>query len=255
MKSNVIYKPNSYCKANLFILTVIVLTVMLSQSVYANLGNVKQGNCINLMVLSNCSSINLTHVQDSNSTYIINKLMTKLGGQTFNWSFCDTYDLDHYLYSWNDPCIDCSNGGCGNEFYVTATGKDLTISKAVTYILIFLVSLLIFLGLLVVGIYLPSSNNVNEMTGYVIAVSNLKYVKMLCLAVSYIVLIFISYFIWQVSYAYLDLDFMTNIFRFIFIFLIALLLPLFILSMFLTIANAVRDHKLAEMLSRGLNVR
>jgi hypothetical protein len=237
------------------LVAVVIVGLLLLPSVNASLGNVKQGNCINLMVLSNCSQVNLTQVMNSNNTYIINKLMTNIGGQTFNFTFCNTSQLDHYTFSWNDKCIDCSLGGCGNEFYVTATGKDLTISKAVTYVLIFIVSMLIFIGLLILGIALPSNNRSDEMTGYIIAVSNLKYFKLLCLGLSYIVLIFISYYIYTIAYAYLDLDFMTTIFQYIFYVLASLTLPFFILMVYFTIANAVRDTKLADMLSRGLNVK
>lgn len=232
----------------------IIVAVLSASLVSASLGTFKQNTCLSIRVLSNCSSINLTEVTNSNLTYKINQPMTKLGGQTFNYTFCNTTTIDSYSFSWNDPCLDCSQGGCGNTFDITATGQPLTISKAVTYILIFIVSFLIFIGLLIMGIALPVSNNRDEMTGYILAISNLKYFKLLCLGLSYVVALFIAYFIWMVSYAYLDMDFLANIFHFIFVILAVLSLPLFILFCYLSIANWVRDSQIGEMIQRGLHV-
>jgi hypothetical protein len=93
------------------------------------------------------------------------------------------------------------------------------------------------------------------MTGYVIATSNLKYLKLVFLGLAFIMSTFLSYFIWMIGYSYLDMDFFSNIMRFIFNIHIALMLPLFILFVYLTISNLVRDSKISEMLTRGFKVR
>ena len=146
-------------------------------------------------------------------------------------------------------------GAITEAFQVTPTGNSLDSAKSLAYILIFIISFLIFIGLLIIGIALPVSNKRDEMTGYILAVNNLKYLKMFCLGLAYVTLVFMSYFVYNFSYAYLDMTFMTNIFYFIFIGLAYLTLPLFILSSFFTIANLVRDSKVADLLSRGLRTR
>lgn len=237
-----------------FMLLIGILFFIGLHMVNAELNMVKSGNCINLRVLSNCLTISLIEVSN-NQTFFINSSMTHLGGQTFNYSFCNTSSLGIYTFSWDDPCIDCSFGGCGNSFTSTITGSDLTISKAVTYILIFVISFLIFVGLLLFGMMLPSKNNSDEMTGYIIAVSNLKYLKLLSLAFAYLVALFICFFSWNVSYNYLDISFITTIFQFLSIGLAVTLLPLFILGVYLCITNLIKDSKLSDYLSRGLKIQ
>jgi hypothetical protein len=130
------------------------MIVVSTLSVSANLGTFKQNNCVQIRVLSNCSNINLTEISNSNQTYIINKAMTKIGGQTFNYTFCNTSKIDSYAYSWNDYCIDCSNGNCGNSFEITENGKQTPNgSIIITFTLIFMIiaGLSIYLVLYTLG--------------------------------------------------------------------------------------------------------
>ena len=241
------------------LLTIIVLISLLSSVIIVSseqqsFGTFKQGSCVNLIqTCSNCSFVNLSITNPNSTVVISNQLMTKTG-TVYNYSFCDTYTLGQYIYN---TCGDV-NGvlTCSPvNFFITPSGNQFSISQAVIYILVFSIGLLIFIGLLILGLALPTKNNTDEMTGYVIAVSNLKYFKILSLALSYVVLIVLSYFSWQVTYAYLDLAFLSGIFQFIFFLLLGLLLPLFILGVYITIANAIRDAKLNDFLSRGLSTR
>lgn len=108
----------------------------------ADLGTVKQGDCINIRVLANCSAVNITEVTNGLNEYIINDVMTNLGGQTFNYTFCNTSTLGTYDYSWNNICVDCSQGDCENSFEVTATGADKISSGESTILIIMIISLL-----------------------------------------------------------------------------------------------------------------
>lgn len=141
------------------------------------------------------------------------------------------------------------------EFEITATGKQFSTQKAIGYIILYVISILIFIALLVFGIYMPYENKKDEMSGYILAVSNLKYLKMFLLALAYLDAIFISYFSWMIGYAYLDMDFVSNIFKFAFYGLTIALFPLFILACYLVIANLIRDSKVSEMIQRGFKTR
>jgi hypothetical protein len=59
----------------------------------------------------------------------------------------------------------------------------------------------------------------------------------------------------MICYAYLDMDFVTSIFRVLFTAQVVLVLPMFIVGTYFVIANAVRDNKIGDMLSRGLKTR
>lgn len=138
---------------------------------------------------------------------------------------------------------------------VTVTGSNLTSAKSTSYTIILIISILIFLGLIWLGAFLPYENKRDEFTGYIIAISNIKYFKLVCLGFSYITLVWISYFSWMIVYAFLDFEFLSKIFQFMFYFLAICTLPLFILFAYLTISNLVRDSQIGDSLMRGLRVR
>jgi hypothetical protein len=135
---NNMHKTNNVIQ---FSFIMVMIIVMLSFS-SAMLGTFKQNEPVDIRVLANCSSINLTEVNDGETTYVINSPMTNLGGQTFNYSFPNTSAIGTYSYSWNNPCVDCASNECGNSFQVTMSGAepagDITI---VVFSLLFIVIL------------------------------------------------------------------------------------------------------------------
>ena len=201
---------------------------------------------------NNATSCNVSGYNSPDGYYDLPQQMTKTF-QTFNATiFSDNFTTEG-SYCFNIICTDGSTKETGSVCReVTELGKELSTAKATTYFLIFIFSLLLLGSLLVIGIYLPNGNKKDEMTGYILYVSNIKYLKYLSLAFSYLIALFISYFVWIISRVYLDLDFMTNIFRFITLFMIVLVLPLFIFYLYLNIANLIRDSKIADSLMRGL---
>ena len=92
--------------------------------VSASLGTFKSGNNVSIRILANCTSIDLTEVTSPTEHFIINTPMTLLGGQTFGYNFTNTEISGKYSYSWNNPCIDCSQGDCGNSFEITPSGFE-----------------------------------------------------------------------------------------------------------------------------------
>jgi hypothetical protein len=160
------------------------------------------------------------------------------------------------VHSFIIQCNTSSQSGFANGiFEVNALGIEFTTARAILNALIFTFSILVFIGLLIMGIATPSGNKSDAMTGYILAVSNLKYFKIVCLGLAYLVAVFIAYFCWMMSYAYTALIFVSEIFRIIFMTLAVLTLPLFILLAYLMIANAIRDSKIADALSRGLSYK
>ena len=121
-----------------FIMMLIILASSLSS---ASLGTFKQGEPVNIRILANCSSINLTEVNDGVNTFVINSVMTKIGGQTFNYTFLNTSSIGTYSYSWNNPCVDCSTNECGNSFDVTKYGNN-TVLWLVIIVFVFFVSII-----------------------------------------------------------------------------------------------------------------
>lgn len=124
----------------------VVFMFLLLPSCLASLGTFKQNDCVPIRVLANCTSVDLVEVTiNNNNSFIINEPMTLLGGQTFNYSFCNTSELGGYSYSWDNPCIDCSQGNCGNDFEVTYNGNK---SPEGIVIVFFSIGFLIVIGAL-----------------------------------------------------------------------------------------------------------
>lgn len=86
----------------------------------SDLGSFKQGECVNIRVLSNESAINLSTITIGSNTTVLNIEMENLVGQTFNYSYCDTEVLGTYVYDW----YPCSNLECVNSFDITPSGNS-----------------------------------------------------------------------------------------------------------------------------------
>lgn len=239
----------------LALIFILIISISFAYAEIQTLPPQRQGSCVNIpQTCANCTFVNVTAVKFPNSTLeYIDTSMTKVGAN-FNYSFCSTKDLGSYIVT---TCgdIDGVYTCVDYDFPVTPTGTENSTSKAITYILIFILAFIVFSFLLWFGIAMPSKNKSDEMTGYIIAVSNLKYVKMLFLALSYIAALVIVYFAWMICFSFLEFNFLSSIFQFAFYGMAIATLPLFIVGVVIVISNAVRDAKIAEMLSLGVRTR
>lgn len=179
--------------------------------------------------------------------------MNRVNANLWTYQFCNTSINGEYLYDTAGNL----DGGFETEsvsFIVNPLGKILTTSQAILYFLVFFFALFFFLITISLGILLPGGNRKDEMTGYIIATSNIKYVKLFSWAISYLMLMLMFYFGWAVSYGYLDLDFIGNLCDWIFKVMAYGCFIFFPLIIYFAFANAIRDTKINEMISRGLTV-
>ena len=175
--------------------------------VSSSLGTFKQNELIQIRVLANCSTINMTEVTIGNITYIINKQMTNLGGQTFNYTFANTSNLGTYTYSWYNPCIDCSQGDCGNSFEITATGYKVTSEQ--TTIMFFIVGVIFLVGLLFFIFGMRIEN---------------PAIKLFCLCMTVLLIVFlVGYIVSMANITISEFTGLTNGFQPIYIIFITLL--------------------------------
>lgn len=239
-------------KKTLSLMFLLVLTMLIPLiSAQENLGTFKQSETVQLVqTCSICDYVTLDSIKYPDGTINnVEENMTKIGS-TFYYNFTQTSQLGEYIYNTH-----YSNWTAPVSFEINPLGKELTSAKATSYTIILIFSILIFIGLLYFGLMMPSGNKKDDMTGYILAVSNLKYLKHLLLALSYVCLIWISYFSWMIVYSFLDFDFLSNIFRFIFFTSVILALPLFILYVYLSIVNIIKDNKIGDSLMRGLRIK
>lgn len=238
----------------LFLLS--ILLISFASAEVQTLPPVVTGQCVNLpQQYANSTYQNITTIQlPDKNIMIINSPMTNLGGGSYNYTFCNTTLNGDYIVN-GIGNIDGTPQTWNYNFNVNPFGKTFTNGQAILYFLIFTIVFLVFVGCISAGIYLPYGNEKDQMTGYIIAVSNMKYVKLFLLAISYLSLVLLSYFGWMISYGYLDMDFIGRISQFAFYALAYCTLPGFILFTYILIANWVRDNKIGEQLSMGLHIR
>jgi len=239
-------------------LLIFIVGIFLISFISAEVNNfapVKQGECkLITQVCASCSYVNVS-ITLKDGLLVNNTGMSNSGGALWTYEFCNTSEKGRYDVTGSGDLLGTATGFDVLFFDVSPTGTELTQPKAVSYIVILAISILIFFGLLFVAIKLPSKNKSDELTGYIIAISNLKYLKQALMGLSYITLIWISYFTWMITYAFLDFAFLSSLFKFMFYFLAISTFPLFVLYIYFVIANFVRDKQIADLLLRGLSTK
>jgi len=214
------------------------------------------GNYCTITTLCNASIKYPNKYEDSGFVFIDKEFSISGGFLNIEMNFTDTRYLGDYYG--DAKCHDTITGLNASASYivrVTYTGGELPTSKALMYILILAIGIILLVILIYLGIVLPYSNPKDAMTGYVIAIENLKYLKIFCWALVYLCIMLISYFSWMISISYLEMEFLGGVFRFMFYFLAISLLPLFIFGVFIVIANAIRYNQVGEALSRGFRIK
>ena len=155
-----------------------IVTMMMVSLASADLGTFKQNDCISIKTILNSSSVNISTISYPNSTMILsNQVMTKIGN-TFNYSFCNTSVLGKYIYDYFDE----HGNVYVNDFTITPTGYQASISQSMTmFILIGVLTLTIIL-LFIFGI---STRNIPS--------------KIACLSLSVLLIVFTIGYILQIA--------------------------------------------------------
>lgn len=239
-------------QAKLMLICFVMLYIVIIGLVSADLGTFVSGRCVNIRVLLNCTSqINLTEVTANNQTYSINSPMTNLGGQTYNYSFCNTNSFGTYSYSWNNPCVDCSLGSCGNSFEINGIGSTLSSSQAILYIVILAGLAVILLFTLWGAIIFPWENIRNE-DDKVIGINNLKYVKIVLWIFVYLEVLFMVFIFKNLTGGYLASEGTFQFFNILFGIMLSAMVVMFPLLIFFTIVVWINDKRNLKDIQRGI---
>ena len=226
--------------------------VLLIGMASADLGTFRTNQCINIIVLANSSLINLTQVTaNQNITYVINQPMTLLGGQTFNYTFCNTSVNGEYTYSWLNPNIDCSQGNCANTFEINAQGMVYTSTQGIVYFIMLFILIGIFIFAVFSFLRIQFNNPRNEY-GELIGIDWKKYLKIGSLVLAYISLIGLFYFAWNITYGILQFTEMANWFYALFRVLVYAFIPFILITFIFVISRLFKDKKIFDDINRGL---
>lgn len=174
--------------------------------------------------------------------------------QTYNYTLppSNTSQLGEYCYD-----VTCTDSGLNQTdsfcFEVNPIGQENSIAENLIYILLLVLIAVLFCVCCYYGYTLPFRNERNE-SDEVISVNWKKYLKMFCIGMAYVFFVWGIYVSWNLAYAYLDLRNFYELFKLVFIVLLALSLPVFILGVVFAIRGVFSDKNIQDQLNRGLPV-
>lgn len=233
-----------------FLLMMIFLVILISSSINAEQINKN----INLNVqCSNSTYSNITSViYKTNSTYILKGeyAMTK-SGTNYNYTLNSTLNNNAGTLEINYHCnVNGIDTTAGYLIDVTNSGFGLSTSQSILYILGLALAFIFFIISLYFSIVIPFRNTRGQV-GNVIDINWYKYLKMILIAVSYMLLLLISGMAYNVTYNFLNLNAISSIFNWIYWIMLSSLYPLIVIIFIFMVIIGIQDNVLKKKLERG----
>ena len=218
-----------------------------------NLGTFKLDNCMTLKQgCANCSYNNISAVLSPNgTTYLSNVLMTKTNND-YNYTFCNTSVRGEYIvYGFGD--LNGDKKTWAYTFSIESIGYTPTITQGILFGVMFVILLIVFIFGVWLTIFIPYEDVKED--GFIKIINWKKYLKWFVFCITYLSFVGISFSAWNISYAYLYFDSMTNFFRYLFIISLFLVKPIFFIVMIFFIIKVINDVKINNQLIDGVRVR
>lgn len=197
---------------------------------------------VNITIKSPSQSplINFTNMTYSSSTQEHSYILTS----------DNTQELGEYPY-----CITAIYNGLNQtscfSFTITPSGQEITTGQSIIYIFALILGLALF-GLSLYGAIKIPYKNTRNAEGMLMSVNDLKYFKIFLWGMTYLLLIFLNFLAWNISFGFLWFNVVSNFFQIMFWILMSGMLPVFILFVIITFINFTEDRKIKEALRRGL---
>jgi hypothetical protein len=170
----------------------------------------------------------------------------------FNYTLTSSLTNAPGKYQWDMFC--CDGFDCGEahgEYQITATGGELTQDRAMIYLgMLALLILIFFLTIFGIG-FLPSKNNSSE-DGMILDINNLKYLRAVFWVFAWGLLMGIMFVASNVSFLYLEAAMMGNIFFAFFRVMMIFSAPFIIVWFLFIFYNIFQDKEVKRMLERGI---
>lgn len=209
-------------------------------------------------VCDNCTSVNLTKVTYPNGilAFLGNSAMTQ-NNTNFNSAFNQTNVTGRF--DW----VACGNlngiNSCQDTddrcFYVSLGGSTpLNTAQAIIYILFLFASFGILGFLLFWAIVIPFKNT-KDNSGFYLAVNDGKWVKIVCMVMSYIVLMWIFGLLYSTTANYLQLDSVGQFFYYFYYVMLSLLWPVIVCSAIISFIIWLRDNKIKKGIKQHLRMK
>ncbi len=240
-------------KKNILLLTLVLIILPLVTSM-SSIPPSEQNKDISLIqVCDNCTFVNVTTVRLPNTTIVnINGNMTEFQN-TYNFTFGTTELLGTYIYTTcGDPdgIFTCES----SDFVITATGSILSTGESIIYI-IFLIAIIFTFCLCLYGATVIPFKDGRNPEGRIISINDLKYLKIVLIVFSYLLLMFIFGITRSITANYLFTNGAHKVFNFLYFVMFSFLWPGMVLALLLTVIYFLNGVKLKKALNRGVPIR
>jgi len=149
-------------------------------------------------------------------------------------------------------CNDSSTYGTKTDFFeATSTGVELTVGKAILYVLFIFILLFILFAIFFIMSYLPKSNQTDE-EGKILQISYLKHLRLVLWLFAYFVLIAIMFIAFNVAFGYLFEEMTGKILFAIYSILFGFAPLIVIVLMISFFVTFFQDKQFQKLLNRGI---
>ena len=196
-------------------------------------------------------------IKDPDKNILVNfeQMVYSSTSQTYSYTLpgTNTSELGEYCYD-----ITCVDGVLNNtESFcdtVNPIGKEYSTAESITYIFVLIVMMGIF-GLLVYWANaLPWRNERNQFDE-IIRVNWKKHLKIACIGLAYVLLVWIVFLSWNLSFGYLQMRGLGLFFMYLFSLLVGLALPVFVSIVIFSLIAFLNDKKISKYIERGIPIR
>jgi hypothetical protein len=248
-------------KLNVFILILVVISLFGIPNISAQSYRINNPLVISHSVRLDGSpssdiTCNITVKNPSDLILVDYKAMTyNTNTQQFNYTLAESNVsvLGSYCYDITclSPTANATSSFCKS---VTPAGLDIDFGQSILYIFVLIFSLILLVISVIAAVKLPFGNIKNN-EGQIVGINNLKYLKIFFWGMAYIILLWITYMAWNVSFAFLYIPLVAELFHYCFIFLGIAALIFLPLALVYSAYHIYTDVRIQNKINKGLTVK
>lgn len=239
----------------LYILLIIgLMFISLGSAIEQDLGTAVKGECINLVqICDTCTTNNISRVLFPNSTASNTEEieMTK-DGTYYNASFCATSTIGTYVVLGHGD-LSGKDTVWTYTFEVTGGGESITVAKAIMYLGLLIVLVLLFVCS-IFGISILPSGNDRDDEDFFIDINNLKYLRIVLFLVAWILLTALVFTSANIGLAFFSAGMFGNLLFDLYYIMFSLTLPIVVFLFIWIFLKIFRDNKIKKMIERGVDI-
>jgi hypothetical protein len=203
-----------------------------------------------LQSCSNCTSINISSVYSPSGIIVVRNVAMTRNLTLFNYTLNST--LANEVGRWIVTGITNNDGINVNfayDFYLNEGGSDITTPQGILYFIALALATFLFVLSLYFSITIPFKNTRDD-DGRIVSVNKLKYLKLVLIALSYMLLLFIFGITKSITSSFLYISGVSNIFNIGYWLMLSALYPAIVLTFVGIIVFLFEDNILKKKIKR-----